>query len=129
MPPAKASGFFHTEKRLVIDKIADVQQIREETAEVIFTHEREYKGVLLVMVAQYTRASDSVKRHKVEFPAVVLGQSQKEPGKMVLLKRPGITFQTVFGTGMKQDGGIGVGNVHWCSGLQLKWVPTITTST
>ncbi|KAH0360654.1 hypothetical protein KCU65_g9255, partial [Aureobasidium melanogenum] len=129
MPPAKASGFFHTEEPLNIDEIADIQDIRDETTNIVFTHEHEYKGVLFMMVAQHLRSSNPTKRQKVEFPAIVLGQSQKEPGKIVLLKRPGAIFQTVFGTEMKQAGGIGVGNVHWCSGLQIKWVPHVTPST
>lgn len=129
MPPAKASGFFHTEEPLGVDSIADVQEIRNESANIIFTDEHQYKGVLFVMVAQHLQSSNSTKCQKVEFPAIVLGQSQKEPGKIVLLKRPGAIFQTVFGIEMKQAGGIGVGNVHWCSGLQIKWVRHVTPST
>lgn len=129
MPPAKASGFYHTEKPLDTDKIADVQQIRNETAEVVFTHEREYKGVLFVSVAANHKTSRAPKRQKYEFRAVVLGQSHKQHGKVVLLTRPNRIFQTVVGIELKQDGGIGVGNVHWCSGLQIKWVPHVTPST
>lgn len=129
MPPAKASGFFHIEKPLDVDKIVDVQQIRQETAEVVFTHEREYKGVLFVSITANHKNGRTAKRQRLEFRAVVLGQSHKQEGKVVLLTRPNKAFQTVAGIELKQDGGIGLGHVHWCSGLQLKWVPHITPST
>jgi hypothetical protein len=64
------------------------------------------------------------KRQKIESRAVVLGQSQKHHGKMALIRRPGTICQTVVGTDMKQDGGSQVGMIHWCSGLQIKWVPS-----
>ncbi|CAD0112626.1 unnamed protein product, partial [Aureobasidium uvarum] len=127
MPPASESGFFHTEKPLHVLNIADVQDIRNGSAALSFTEHFEYKGVLFVKVA--AKVSSAGKRQKVEFPAVVLGQSQKRAGQMVLLKRPSATFQTVVGEDMKQEGGIGIGFVHWCSGLQLKWVAHVTPST
>ncbi|KAG9667852.1 hypothetical protein KCU99_g8766, partial [Aureobasidium melanogenum] len=129
MPPAKPSGFFHIEERLDVGEITDVQDIRSGTADLAFVEEHEYQGVLLVSVATKRRDENASKRQKLEVRAVVLGQSQSEPGKVVFYTRPSKVFQTVVGTDMKQSGGIGVGHIHWCSGLQVKWVPHVTTST
>ncbi|KAG9595218.1 hypothetical protein KCU77_g6257, partial [Aureobasidium melanogenum] len=129
MPPAKPSGFFHIEERLDVGDITDIQKIRADTADLAFVEEHEYQGVLFVSVATKSRAENASKRQKLEVRAVVLGQSQSEPGKVVFYTRPSKVFQTVVGTDLKQSGGIGVGHIHWCSGLQVKWVPHVTTST
>jgi hypothetical protein len=128
MPPAKDRGFFHIEKPLDVDSIADIQEIRNRTADIIFENEHDYLGVLLVSIANNPKNGGS-KRQKTEIRAVVLGQSQKESGKVALIKRPGAICQTVIGTEMKQDGGSRTGMIHWCSGLQIKWVPSTTKST
>ncbi|KAG9957198.1 hypothetical protein KCU61_g9295, partial [Aureobasidium melanogenum] len=129
MPPAKPSGFFHIEERLDVGDITDIQKIRADTADLAFVEEHEYQGVLFVSVATKSRAENASKRQKLEVRAVVLGQSQSEPGKVVFYTRPSKVFQTVVGTDLKQSGGIGIGHIHWCSGLQVKWVPHVTTST
>lgn len=128
MPPAKAGGFFHVEERLDVGDIADIQQIRSGITDLAFIKEHEYQGVLLVSV-DTKRKNENAKRQKLEVRAVVLGQSQSEPGKVVLFTRPGKVYQTVVGTDMKQSGGIGVGHIHWCSALQVNWVPHVTAST
>ncbi|KAK6003920.1 hypothetical protein QM012_008770 [Aureobasidium pullulans] len=129
MPPANPSGFFHLEERLDVGAIADIQQIRTGTADIVFDEEHEYQGILLVSVAVKRKGANASKRQRLEFRAVVLGQSQSEPGKVALYTRPNKVFQTVIGTEMKQSGGVGIGSIHWCSGLQLKWVPHVTATT
>jgi hypothetical protein len=129
MPPANQSGFFHIERRLDVSAIADIQEIRNGTADILFEEEHEYSGVLLVSIAGNSQNNAGAKRQKIECRAVVLGQSQKYYGKMALIRRPGTICQTVIGTDMKQDGGSRVGMIHWCSGLQIKWVSSITKST
>ncbi|THY04905.1 hypothetical protein D6D02_07855 [Aureobasidium pullulans] len=132
MPVANPQGFFHQEAPLEVDDIADLQQIETGDADLAFIRKYEYKGVLLVEILgrpNTTSTTGAVKRQRVEFRALVLGESQLKPGEMILLYRPGKIFQTVYGMDLKQKGGITTGNVHWCSGLQIKWVPSITAST
>ncbi|THW03818.1 hypothetical protein D6D24_10667 [Aureobasidium pullulans] len=132
MPVANPQGFFHQEAPLEFDDITDLQEIETGGADLAFTRKYEYKGVLLVEILgrpNTTSTTGAVKRQRVEFRAVVLGESQLKPGEMILLYRPGKIFQTVYGMELKQKGGITTGNVHWCSGLQIKWVPSITAST
>ncbi|TIA56928.1 hypothetical protein D6C77_06566 [Aureobasidium pullulans] len=132
MPVANPQGFFHQEAPLEVDDIADLQEIETGDADLVFMRKYEYKGVLLVEILgrpNTTSTTGAVKRQRVEFRAVVLGESQLKPGEMILLYRPGKIFQTVYGMELKQKGGITTGNVHWCSGLQIKWVPSITAST
>lgn len=137
MPPANQSGFFHIEDPLNVVNIADIQVLRNGKADLELLNELEYKGVLFVEVATKHDTGESAKedskrtskRRRVEFRAIVLGQSQKEPGKMALFKLPLATFQVLVGTEMRLEGGISVGQVHWCSGLQLKWIPHTTPST
>ncbi|THX32239.1 hypothetical protein D6D12_02375 [Aureobasidium pullulans] len=132
MPVANPQGFFHQEAPLEFDDITDLQEIETGDADLAFTRKYEYKGVLLVEILgrpNTTSTTGAVKRQRVEFRAVVLGESQLKPGEMILLYRPGKIFQTVYGMELKQKGGITTGNVHWCSGLQIKWVPSITAST
>ncbi|THZ67052.1 hypothetical protein D6C88_08192 [Aureobasidium pullulans] len=132
MPVANPQGFFHQEAPLEFDDITDLQEIETGDADLAFMRKYEYKGVLLVEILgrpNTTSTTGAVKRQRVEFRAVVLGESQLKPGEMILLYRPGKIFQTVYGMELKQKGGITTGNVHWCSGLQIKWVPSITAST
>ncbi|THV71190.1 hypothetical protein D6D28_04610 [Aureobasidium pullulans] len=132
MPVANPQGFFHQEAPLEVDDIADLQEIETGDADLVFVRKYEYKGVLLVEILgrpNTTSTTGAVKRQRVEFRAVVLGESQLKPGEMILLYRPGKIFQTVYGMELRQKGGITTGNVHWCSGLQIKWVPSITAST
>ncbi|THW93869.1 hypothetical protein D6D15_02129 [Aureobasidium pullulans] len=132
MPVASPQGFFHQEAPLEVDDIADLQEIETGDADLAFMRKYEYKGVLLVEILgrpNTTSTTGAVKRQRVEFRALVLGESQLKPGQMILLYRPGKIFQTVYGMELKQKGGITTGNVHWCSGLQIKWVPSITAST
>lgn len=129
MPPANPGGFFHTEGRLEVDDIADIQKIRAGTASITFEKEREYNGILSVSIAPNHQSNNGHKRQKLETRAVVLGQSQNQRGKVALFTRPNTIFKTVVGTEMSQDGGIKVGQVHWCSGLQIKWVSSTTKST
>ncbi|THW05302.1 hypothetical protein D6D25_08216 [Aureobasidium pullulans] len=132
MPVASPQGFFHQEAPLEVDNIADLQEIETGDADLVFMRKYEYKGVLLVEIIgrpSTTSTTSAVKRQRVELRAVVLGESQLKPGQMILLYRPGKIFQTVYGMELKQKGGITTGNVHWCSGLQIKWVPSITAST
>ncbi|THV75086.1 hypothetical protein D6D29_08774 [Aureobasidium pullulans] len=132
MPVANPQGFFHQEAPLEVNDIADLQEIETGDADLAFMRKYEYKGVLLVEILgrpNTTSTNGAVKRQRVEFRAVVLGESQLKPGEMILLYRPGKIFQTVYGMELKQKGGITTGNVHWCSGLQIKWVPSITAST
>ncbi|THW75257.1 hypothetical protein D6D19_04173 [Aureobasidium pullulans] len=132
MPVANPQGFFHQEAPLEVDDVADLQEIETGHADLAFMRKYEYKGVLLVEILgrpNTTSTTGAVKRQRVEFRAVVLGESQLKPGEMILLYRPGKIFQTVYGMELKQKGGITTGNVHWCSGLQIKWVPSITAST
>ncbi|THY49911.1 hypothetical protein D6C98_06198 [Aureobasidium pullulans] len=132
MPVANPQGFFHQEAPLEYDDITDLQEIETGDADLAFMRKYEYKGVLLVEILgrpNTTSTTGAVKRQRVEFRAVVLGESQLKPGEMILLYRPGKIFQTVYGMELKQKGGITTGNVHWCSGLQIKWVPSITAST
>ncbi|OBW69501.1 MAG: Zf-UBP-domain-containing protein [Aureobasidium pullulans] len=123
MPVANPQGFFHQEAPLEFDDIADLQEIETGDADLAFMRKYEYKGVLLVEIVgrpNTTSTTGAVKRQRVEFRAVVLGESQLKPGEMILLHRPGKIFQTVYGMELKQKGGITTGNVHWCSGLQIK---------
>lgn len=129
MPPANPGGYFHTESSLDVGNIADIQQIDLGTTDIVFKESREYLGVRLVLIAPHHQRNAGPKRQKLETRAVVLGQSHNQSGKMALLIRPSTIFQTVVGTEMKQDGGIKVGQVHWCSALQIKWVSSITKST
>jgi hypothetical protein len=129
MPAADPGGFFHTESRLDVNAIADVQEIRKGTADIIFDKEHEYLGVLLVSITENPQKNNGPKRQRLETRAVILGQSQKEHGKVTLIRRPAAICQTVVGPEMKQDGGAKTGMIHWCSGLQIKWVPGITKST
>ncbi|KEQ78923.1 hypothetical protein D6C91_05273 [Aureobasidium pullulans] len=132
MPVASPQGFFHQEAPLEVDNIADLQEIETGDADLVFMRKYEYKGVLLVEIIgrpSTISTTSAVKRQRVELRAVVLGESQLKPGEMILLYRPGKIFQTVYGMDLKQKGGVTIGNVHWCSGLQIKWVPSITAST
>ncbi|THZ00164.1 hypothetical protein D6C92_01951 [Aureobasidium pullulans] len=132
MPVANPQGFFHQEAPLEVDDIADLQEIETGDADLAFMRKYEYKGVLLVDILgrpNTTSTTSAVKRQRVELRAVVLGESQLKPGEMILLYRPGKIFQTVHGMDLKQKGGVTIGNVHWCSGLQIKWVPSTTAST
>jgi hypothetical protein len=137
MPPANQRGFFHTEEPLNVVHIADIQELRKGETDLELLNEFEYKEVLFVEVATKHGADDSTKddsmraskRRRIEFRAIVLGQSQNEPGKMALFMRPLTTFQVLVGIETKQEGGISVGQIHWCSGLQLKWIPHTTPST
>ncbi|TIA22201.1 hypothetical protein D6C80_01432 [Aureobasidium pullulans] len=132
MPVANPQGFFHQEAPLEFDDITDLQEIETGDADLAFMRKYEYKGVLLVEILgrpNTTSTTGAVKRQRVEFRAVVLGESQLKPGEMILLYRPGKIFQTVYGMDLKQKGGVTTGNIHWCSGLQIKWVPGITAST
>jgi hypothetical protein len=129
MPPADPGGVLHTEKGLDINAIADIQEIRNGTADIVFEEEHEYLGVLLVSITRNPHRNNGPKRQRLETRAVILGQSQTEHGKVALIRRPGAICQTVVGPEMKQDGGSKAGIIHWCSGLQIKWVPSITKST
>jgi hypothetical protein len=86
-------------------------------------------GVLFVSIAPNTQGNDTAKREKFECRAIVLGQSQTTSGQVAFLKRATTICNTLFGPEMKQAGGSKVGNLHWCSGLQIKWVPSITQET
>jgi hypothetical protein len=137
MPPANQSGFFHTEEPLNLVHIADIQELRKGKTGLELLNEFEYKEVLFVEVATKHVVDESTKedskraskRRRIEFRAIILGQSQTEPGKMALFMRPLATFQVFMGIETKQEGGISVGQIHWCSGLQLKWIPHTTPST
>ncbi|THX17416.1 hypothetical protein D6D13_01027 [Aureobasidium pullulans] len=111
MPVANPQGFFHQEAPLEVNDIADLQEIETGDADLAFMRKYEYKGVLLVEILGRPNATTSSSL------------------AMILLYRPGKIFQTVYGMDLKQKGGVTTGNIHWCSGLQIKWVPSITAST
>jgi len=69
VPPANPGGFFHTERRLDVGNIADIQQPRAGTASVVFKKEREYHSVLMVSIAHNHQNNNDPKRQKFEIPS------------------------------------------------------------
>jgi hypothetical protein len=126
MPPAKDRGYFHTERRLDVNAIAYIEAIKNGKAEIIFEEQQEYLGVLFVSIALSTQENDSAKRQKFECRAIVIGQNQTETGQIAFFKCTTTTRHTLFGPGMKQTASLKVETLHWWSGSQIKYVPSIT---
>jgi hypothetical protein len=128
MPVAKKDGFFFTEKPLNVGNIADILAVKAGKADIDFVHYREIRGIALVEVVGKVDA-ETKKKQKIEFRAVVLGEAEDNPGTMVLYHRPGQIYRTAYGLELARTGRVDVGNIHWSSGLQLKWVPKTTPGT